>query len=101
MIWDDNRYNNGTNRNVIGQHFSAAGAKIGGEFQVNTTTAPSQVSNVVTLSNGGFVVTWSGVGPSGGGGYAQRYDANGALVGAETYSAPAAMVSLRCLAAAS
>ena len=39
--------------------FDATGAKIGGEFLVNTTTADNQFCPTITgLTNGGFVVTW-------------------------------------------
>jgi Ca2+-binding RTX toxin-like protein len=44
---------------VVAQVFSASGAKLGGSFQVNTTTAGIQSYQSLTgLKNGGFVVTW-------------------------------------------
>jgi hypothetical protein len=45
---------------VYGQRYAASGAAIGGEFQVNTTTAePQSVATVAALPDGGFVVAWS------------------------------------------
>jgi len=44
---------------LIGQHFDASGAKVGGEFRVNQTMVGDQISSTVsTLANGNFVVTW-------------------------------------------
>ncbi|NOT16423.1 MAG: hypothetical protein HOP21_12830, partial [Methylotenera sp.] len=56
------------------------------EFQVNTYTTSDQTAPSITaLVGGGFVVSWSSFGQDsdGWGIYAQRYDANGALMGAE------------------
>ena len=59
-----------------------------GEFQVNTYTTNYQGNSSTTaLSDGGFVVTWTSYGQDDqddmGGIFAQRYDANGAVRGAE------------------
>jgi hypothetical protein len=57
-----------------------------GEFLVNTYTTSSQEDPSITaLNNGGFVVTWMSDGQDGDGQgiYAQMYDANGAMQGAE------------------
>ena len=44
---------------VYGQRLSSAGALIGTEFQVNSTTDNNQrTPSVAALSNGGFVVAW-------------------------------------------
>lgn len=44
---------------VFGRRFSVAGEKIGGEFQVNSTTALNQRNpSVVALENGNFIVVW-------------------------------------------
>src|SRR4051794_8726298 len=46
---------------VKAQVFDASGAKLGTEFLVNTVTDGAQTgSSVTALSNGGFVVTWTG-----------------------------------------
>jgi len=57
-----------------------------GEFQVNTNTSLSQEdSSITTLTNGGFVVTWTSNGQDGDGYgiYAQMYNANGTTQGSE------------------
>jgi hypothetical protein len=69
---------------VYGQRYSAAGARVGGEFRVNTYKADDQLNPSVTgLSNGGFVVTWHSYlqDGSGYGVYGQRYNAAGAKAG--------------------
>jgi hypothetical protein len=49
----------GSGTGVYGQIFSEAGAKVGGEFLLNQTTAMNQSSSVVApLANGGFVAGW-------------------------------------------
>ncbi|RYD68425.1 MAG: hypothetical protein EOP58_00580 [Sphingomonadales bacterium] len=56
------------------------------EVQINTyDTAAQYDSSLAVLAGGGFVVTWTSNGQdgSGGGVYAQRYDANNAASGAE------------------
>lgn len=45
---------------VTAQVFTAAGAKVGAEFLVNTSTAGAQQAPTITaLAGGGFVVTWT------------------------------------------
>ena len=45
---------------IKAQIFSATGATVGTEFRVNNTTTGAQsASDVTTLSNGNFIVTWS------------------------------------------
>ncbi len=74
---------------IAGQRYGADGVKIGGEFLVNTETDHHQVeSEVTSLSNGGFVVTWYGKDTdtgdeSGYGVSAQIFDADGNKVGGE------------------
>ncbi|KPG00112.1 hypothetical protein IP87_03475, partial [beta proteobacterium AAP121] len=49
----------GASAGVYAQVFTAAGAKVGGEFLVNETTAGGQYQAAVTgLSGGGFAVSW-------------------------------------------
>ena len=76
------------------QRYDAAGVAVGGEVQVNTTTAGSQgTPSITALVDGGFVVSWHSDGQDGSGYgiYAQRYDAAGVAVGGEvqvnTYTA--------------
>ncbi len=84
VTWTSNGQD-GSSGGVYGRRYDAAGAALGAEFRVNTTTANSQLaSSVAGLPGGGFVVTWEsfqdgdiyGI-------YAQRYDASGAAVGGE------------------
>jgi predicted RNA-binding protein with TRAM domain len=74
----------GYSRDICGQRYDAAGARVGSEFQVNTMTAVHQGNSVAGLSNGGFVVTWDtfDVGPVWRA-YGQLYGADGGKVGAE------------------
>lgn len=75
----------GSNYGVYGQLYSAAGARLGSEFQVNTYSASAQWSPSVAGLNNGFVVTWISYGQDGWshGVYGQRYNAVGARVGSE------------------
>jgi hypothetical protein len=74
----------GSGWGIHGQRYDAAGAKVGGEFRINTTVTSEQYQPAVTaLANGAFVVTWvsDGQDGSGLGIYGQRYDAAGAAAG--------------------
>ena len=75
----------GDNSGIFGQRYDADGNSVGSEFQVNTTTASAQLQpNVIGTADGGFVVSWSGIG--GDGGYdlfAQRFASDGTSSGGE------------------
>lgn len=61
VVWpsDGNDASDNSGQAVIGQRFTAAGAKLGGEFLVNESTIGGQYQpDVTALSTGGFVVTW-------------------------------------------
>ncbi|MBH0197657.1 MAG: hypothetical protein HP494_19180, partial [Nitrospira sp.] len=77
----------GSGAGVYLQQYDTAGATVGGEVLVNSTTANSQSDSAVTgLADGGYVVTWESDGGQDGDGYgiyAQRYDAAGNRVGIE------------------
>ncbi|GEO18204.1 putative Ig domain-containing protein [Microvirga aerophila] len=78
VTWMSNAQD-GSGWGIYGQRYTAAGAAVGAEFKINTTTASDQQQPLVTsLSDGGFVVTWMS-----GGIYGQRYTAAGTAVGAE------------------
>ncbi len=86
ITWTDGSLTAGdaTGQGIHGQRFDNSGAKVGGEFLVNTTTAGNQTaSSIVGTADGGFLVVWqdSGVTPSAIRG--QFYDASGAKVGGE------------------
>jgi methionine-rich copper-binding protein CopC len=75
----------GSSYGVYGQRFESSGRKVGSEFQVNTWNTDFQgAPSITSLSNGGFVVVWTGVGQNDSAGvYGQRFDSNGNKVGSE------------------
>ncbi|MBI5329581.1 MAG: cadherin-like domain-containing protein, partial [Betaproteobacteria bacterium] len=76
----------GSGNGVYAQRYDAKGQAAGGEFRVNTYTTDSQRYPILTaLSDGGFVASWTSSGQDGSdyGVYAQRYDAQGQVVGGE------------------
>jgi hypothetical protein len=76
----------GSGRGIFAQRYSAAGAKAGGEFGVNATTAGDQQYPSVAVENSGaFVIAWESAAQdaSGWGIYAREYTAAGAPIGAE------------------
>ena len=76
----------GSGNGIYAQLYNAAGAAVGGEFLVNTTTANNQSDATVTgLAGGGFVVAWTddSLDGSSNGVFAQIYDETGAMVGTE------------------
>ena len=79
-------YQGANNWGVFAQRFDASGNSNGAEFQVNTYTTASQAgAKATTLSNGGFVITWTSDAQDGdsSGIFAQRYDGSGNPYGAE------------------
>ncbi len=72
---------------VYAQRYNAAGAAVGGETRVNTTTLDNQRTPVIAaLGDGGYVIAWTSTNQDGssGGIYAQRYDIGGVPAGGET-----------------
>ncbi len=68
VTWYDDRRTlvDASPTSIKAQMFDAAGARIGGEFVVNTQTYGGQVEPSITSSaNGGFVVTWTDLSPWG------------------------------------
>ena len=65
----------GSGIGVYGQRYNAAGAPLGGEFRVNTTTTSDQADPFVAAAGGAAVVVWRSDGQdgSGSGAYGQRY----------------------------
>ena len=98
IVWGS-YFQDGSYYGVFGQRFNAAGAKVGGEFQVNSYTLGGQGSSFYFLENntavamapgGNFVVVWGTYydqadGQDGdlGAVFGQRYDASGVRVGGE------------------
>ncbi|MDZ4251029.1 MAG: M10 family metallopeptidase C-terminal domain-containing protein [Sulfuritalea sp.] len=76
----------GSGYGIFAQRYHADGTSAGGETRVNSYTTNDQIaSSVAALADGGWVVTWQSNGQDGenNGIYAQRYAAEGALVGGE------------------
>jgi hypothetical protein len=85
IVWSSEGQD-GSSYGIIGQRFDASGAKIGGEFQVNTfTTGTQNLPQIAADRAGNFVVVWTSAGQDGsqGGIFGQRFDASGARRGAE------------------
>lgn len=88
-VWRSTDFNqDGSNESVKGQVFDASGAKVGGEFLVNTNTFGAQNDpSVAALAGGGFVVTWvTSYGADDGSSWAikaQVFSASGAKLGGE------------------
>src|SRR6185295_1162534 len=76
----------GSDTGIVGRRFSAAGAALGSEFQINTYTSNSQYRpSVASDANGNFVVVWESAGEDGSGRgiFGQRFSWSGAPQGAE------------------
>ena len=88
VMWDGPGDGSGTG--VFAQRFVADGSRIGGEFQINTTTTSNQQYPELDFADdGSFVATWactSGSGPART--LFQRFDASGAKVGSEVTPLP-------------
>ena len=74
VVWTDQSIGGPTK--VEAQIFTASGAKVGGEFQVNTHADYAQSPAIASLANGDFVVSWTDDGPDRQ--RAQRHDHRGA-----------------------
>jgi len=90
VVWSDliDTGETGDHRTDIkAQIYDAAGAKVGGELTVNTTTTDAdEMPRVTTGANGSFAVAWiHGSDEMTGGSYAalQKFDATGGKVGTE------------------
>ncbi len=77
---------NGIAYGIYGQRYDSAGAKVGGEFKINTSTTGSQGGSSVAMdADGDAVVVWQSTGQDGSlyGIYGQRFNSAGAKVGIE------------------
>ena len=80
IVWIDNNGLDGNTEGIFGQRFNASGAKVGGEFQVNTTFSGQQFSPTIAVApDGSFIVAWEGPG-SGIDVFAQRFTKDGVKV---------------------
>ncbi len=85
VVWQSDGQD-GSDLGVFGQRFDGSGAKLGGEFQVNTSTSLNQADPSIAMDKAGnFVVVWS----SNRNDFAhddifgQRFDSSGAKLGSE------------------
>ncbi len=86
IAWQSN-LQDGDGWGIYAQRYDATGAPVGNETLVNTYAIDDQSDPAMaTLADGGYVISWTSTGQDGSGDgiYAQRYDANGIAVGAET-----------------
>jgi Ca2+-binding RTX toxin-like protein len=87
IAWTSFNQPSDSNRSAHMQRYDSAGATVGSEVRINTTTADWQQVPVLTaLSDGGWVATWEAHGQDGDGFgvFQQRYSSSGATVGSET-----------------
>ncbi len=95
-VWDsqDSTGSDSSSASIQGQRYSADGAALGGEFQINSFTESAQWSpSVAALADGGFVVAWQSWGSSGS-------DASGYSIQGQRFTTPRyALVGLgeKCL----
>ena len=85
VTWSSNNQD-GSGYGVYARRYNAAGVAQGGEFLANTTTAGSQITSAIAMSQGGsFAIAWgSAQDPDVSSGiYAQRFDASGVAQGSE------------------
>jgi hypothetical protein len=91
VTWDSGIFpgglpQDGSEDGVFGQRFDAAGARIGGEFRVNTyTTGAQRRSASAFAADGSFLVAWDSPQDAGASAaiMAQRFSAAGTPIGAE------------------
>ena len=83
VVWDSD-FQDGSNEGIFARRFDAAGVPLGGEFQVNTTTALNQFDAAVAARpDGGFVVVWTGVDSQYWGIFGRIFDSTGTPQGPE------------------
>ena len=75
----------GNGLDIHAQRFAADGSAAGAQSIVNTTVAGQQSAPAITaMPGGGYVIGWTSTDGNGDGVFAQRFDASGHAVGAET-----------------
>jgi hypothetical protein len=85
VVWES-AGQDGSGYGIFGQRYNASGARLGGEFRVNTYTPQDQEAAVVAADRAGnFVVVWTSNDQDGDqlGVFGQRFDATGAPRGVE------------------
>ncbi|MEL7360955.1 MAG: T9SS type A sorting domain-containing protein [Bacteroidota bacterium] len=83
VVWESDGQD-GSGSGIYGQRYASDGTPLGGEFQINTTTAGNQSAPSVAADlNGDFVVAWQGSDGSNTGIFAQRFSNAGVAQGSE------------------
>lgn len=85
VVWGEYERDGGE-YGVFGQRFGSDGARLDGEFLVNTQTLGYQGNNIAAAAdlNGGFVVVWTGATDGDGDGvFGQRFASSGVRIGTE------------------
>jgi len=83
IAWMDLGGADGQAEGIFAQRYNASGAKVGSEFQVNTTFSGQQYSPAVAVApDGSFLIAWEGPGVSIDI-FAQRFTKNGVKIGSE------------------
>ncbi|MCE2659636.1 MAG: DUF4347 domain-containing protein, partial [Rubrivivax sp.] len=86
VVWEDGAGIDGDGSGVFAQRYGANGVPQGGQFRVNSVTSGNQANPEVAMDvHGNFVVVWNSTGQDGSGGgiYAQRFNASGVPQGSE------------------
>lgn len=91
VVWDSDEAGVGgtdTSGCILGQRYDSSGARVGNEFQINSSTTYWQWgADIGTDAAGNFVVVWASPHAGGYGGnfdiFGQRYLANGSAIGNE------------------
>ncbi len=86
VVWADYNARDGSASALFGQRFDASGARLGGEFQVNSYTTGYQIYPSISMSPaGGFVVAWVSNPGDGNlsGVLARRFDSSGNPLGSD------------------
>lgn len=84
VVWRGADTQDGDGTGIFAQRYSSAGAALGGEIQVNTSTTGDQSDPAVAMDSfGNFVVTWTGPDADQTGIFAQKFDSSGSAVGGE------------------
>ena len=84
VVWQSFNQASAGDYTVFGQRFTSAGARVGGEFQVNSRTVfYSWQPKIASDSDGDFVVVWEAFSADGsaGGVFARRFNSSGSAVG--------------------
>ncbi len=88
VVWQSSGQD-GSGTGIYGQRYTTAGAKVGGEFLINSITSGDQTTPAVAMTaDGRFTVAWESKGHDNADGkigiYARRFAADGTALGTDT-----------------